>query len=68
MGKVIPVREMLKMPRKDGWNKVSQDGSHVQMKHPTKKGKVTVPGHKGEDLCKGTANSILRQAGLKELD
>ena len=29
-----------------------------------KKGKVTVPKHKG-DIPKGTVNSILKQAGLK---
>lgn len=30
----------------------------------TKVGKVTVPNHSG-DIPKGTANSILKQAGLK---
>ncbi|SPF40401.1 hypothetical protein SBF1_2200004 [Candidatus Desulfosporosinus infrequens] len=39
-------------------------GSHIQLKHPTKTGKVTVPNHKG-DLAPGTLNSILKQAGLK---
>lgn len=31
---------------------------------PDKDGKVTVPNHKG-DIPKGTANSILKQAGLR---
>lgn len=34
-------------------------GSHRQYKHPTKKGKVTIP------LSKSTEQSILKQAGLK---
>ena len=34
-------------------------------KHKTKTGKVTIPKHKG-DVKKGTLNSILKQAGLKE--
>jgi predicted RNA binding protein YcfA (HicA-like mRNA interferase family) len=48
----------------DGWVFVSQDGSHCHYRHPQKKGKVTVPAH-NKDLKKGTANSILKQAGLK---
>jgi predicted RNA binding protein YcfA (HicA-like mRNA interferase family) len=39
-------------------------GSHLQLIHPTKTGKVTVPMH-GGDVPKGTMNSILKQAGLK---
>lgn len=39
-------------------------GSHIQLKHPSKPGKVTVTNHKG-DIAPGTLNSILKQAGLK---
>jgi predicted RNA binding protein YcfA (HicA-like mRNA interferase family) len=38
-------------------------GSHQQFKHPTKKGKVTIP-HPKKDLPIGTVHSILKQAGL----
>jgi predicted RNA binding protein YcfA (HicA-like mRNA interferase family) len=34
------------------------------LKHPTKKGKVTVPGKLSDDLDPNTAKSILIQAGL----
>ena len=40
-------------------------GSHVQLKHhtdPTKR--VTVPGHQGFDMPRGTLRSILKQAGM----
>ena len=47
----------------DGWYMVKQVGSHRQYKHPTKKGKVTIPFHKG-DLDKGTAISIFNQANI----
>jgi predicted RNA binding protein YcfA (HicA-like mRNA interferase family) len=57
-------KEMEKLLKEDGWELISTRGSHFQYKHPTKQGKVTVPNHKG-DIPKGTANSILRQAGLK---
>ena len=60
----MTVKEIIKILKKDGWYEVSQDGSHRQFKHPSKKGKVTVPVHNG-DIAKGTLNSILKQAGLK---
>ena len=62
----MKIKEVLKMLKKDGWELVRQKGSHKQFKHPVKKGLVTVPDHgKNVDLAKGTANSILKQAGLK---
>ncbi len=57
--------ELLKALRADGWNKVAQKGSHLQLKHPTKAGKVTIPMHSGKDIPPGTLNSIKKQAGLK---
>lgn len=48
----------------DGWVLKSQVGSHRQYKHPTKKGKVTIPFHT-KDLSKSTEQSILKQAGLQ---
>jgi predicted RNA binding protein YcfA (HicA-like mRNA interferase family) len=41
-----------------------QVGSHVQLIHPVKPGKVTVP-HPRKDLAAGTVKSIARQAGLR---
>lgn len=35
--------EIIKILKRDGWYKVDQVGSHNHFKHPTKKGKVTVP-------------------------
>jgi predicted RNA binding protein YcfA (HicA-like mRNA interferase family) len=48
----------------DGWEQVAQVGSHVQFKHPTKKGRVTVP-HPKKDIPIGTLKSIEKQAGIK---
>jgi hypothetical protein len=39
-------------------------GSHVQLKHPTKPGRVTIPIHAGETLQPFIVSSILRQADL----
>ena len=42
------------------------DSLNIQpIKHPTKKGTVTVAGKPSADVRPGTLNSILRQAGLK---
>jgi predicted RNA binding protein YcfA (HicA-like mRNA interferase family) len=60
------VRDIIRRLEEDGWVQVSQRGSHRQFKHPTKPGKVTVPGKMSDDLAPGTLKSILRQAGLEE--
>lgn len=57
-------KDVIKLLKKDGWVESSQKGSHLQLEHPFKKGKVTVPVHSG-DIPKGTLNSIMKQAGLK---
>jgi len=62
----MKVRDVLRMLRRDGWVEVARKGSHRQLKHETKKGRVTVPGKPADDLAPGTLNSILKQAGLKE--
>ena len=43
---------------------MAQKGSHVQFKHPDKKGRVTVP-HPERDIPVGTLKSIEKQSGLK---
>ncbi len=57
-------KELEKMLLKDGWILKNSKGSHHQYIHPTKKGKITIPYHKG-DLNIKTAESILKMAGLK---
>ena len=61
----MKIRELIKLIEDDGWYYIKTKGSHRQFKHPTKKGKVTVPGKMGKDVPKGTRNSVLKQAGLK---
>ena len=57
------VREIEKIIFADGWVYKNSKGSHNHYIHPTKKGKVTIPNHKG-DVNEITAKSILKQAGL----
>jgi predicted RNA binding protein YcfA (HicA-like mRNA interferase family) len=62
----MKVRDVLRALRDDGWVGVATKGSHLQLKHPSKPGRVTVAGHPSDDLAPGTLKSILVQAGLKE--
>ncbi|MFQ9249281.1 MAG: type II toxin-antitoxin system HicA family toxin [Clostridium paraputrificum] len=56
-------REIIKILKKDGWFEVDSTGDHHQFKHPTKKGKVTVP-HPKKDLPIPTIKSIFKQSGI----
>ncbi len=62
----MTTQKLLKILRKDGWMVKNIRGSHIQMVHPIKVGKITIPKHSG-DLKKGTLNSILKQAKIKEI-
>ena len=56
---------MIRMIEDDGWYLVGTKGSHRQFRHATKPGRVTVPGHLGDELAPGTLSSVFKQAGLK---
>ena len=58
-------REIVRLIEADGWRLVAQRGSHRQYEHPEKPGKVTIAGKPGNDVPRGTAANILRQAGLR---
>jgi predicted RNA binding protein YcfA (HicA-like mRNA interferase family) len=61
----VKAGEIIKIIENDGWYLVRQKGSHMQFKHATKKGLVTVAVHKfSDDLAKGTEASILKQAQI----
>ena len=47
-----------------GWVIVVQRGSHAQLKHATRGGRVTVPLHPGEIIGPGLLRAILAQAGV----
>lgn len=56
--------EMIKYLRKNGFESVSQNGSHVKMKNVATGKTVIVPYH-SKDLKKGMEQAILKQAGVK---
>ena len=59
-------KEIEKLLLKDGWYRYKVVGSHYQYKHHIKPGKITIPRH-CKELKKGTLNSMLKQASLKEV-
>jgi predicted RNA binding protein YcfA (HicA-like mRNA interferase family) len=61
----MKVKDVIKMIEQDGWFVIRRRGSHRQYRHNYKKGLVTIAGHLNDDLAKGTLNSVLKQAGLK---
>jgi predicted RNA binding protein YcfA (HicA-like mRNA interferase family) len=62
----MKVSEVLRMLYDDGWYLVATRGSHRQLKHLTKPGRVTVAGKPSDGVAPGTLDSILKQAGLKK--
>lgn len=57
-------KEMIKKLEAAGFEKVSQNGSHIKLKNPKNNIQVIVPYH-CTDLKKGLEQKILKQAGLK---
>jgi predicted RNA binding protein YcfA (HicA-like mRNA interferase family) len=65
MPQPMKVREIIRRIEQDGWYLFKTRGSHRQFKHPTKPGKVTIPGHPSETLPPKTVKSIFEQAKLE---
>lgn len=61
----MKVGEVLRRLLQEGWYVVAVEGSHRQLKHPTKTGRVTVSGKPSRDMPPKTLNSIFKQAGWK---
>ena len=57
-------RVVIRALEKAGFYIHEQSGSHLQLKHPSRPGGVTVPCHERFDLPPHIVKSILRQAGI----
>ncbi len=57
-------REMIKHLKKNGFEVVSQNGSHVKMRNDATDHQTVIPYH-STSLKKGLEQAILKQAGLK---
>lgn len=62
----MKVSDILKLLADDGWETVRTRDSHRQMKHPIKKGTVTVAGKPSLEIPVGTLKSIRKQTQIDE--
>ncbi len=59
----LSAKEMLKLLKENGYEVISQNGSHVKLSNGERT--IIVPNHGSKDLKKGLEQAILKQAGLK---
>jgi len=57
-------KQMVKLLKQNGFEEISQNGSHLKMRNPITKRQTEIPMH-SKDLKKGTEQRILKDAGLK---
>ena len=53
------------MLKKDGWKEIRQKGSHKILRKESSSETIVFPYHGGKEIPTGTANRIMKQAGLK---
>ena len=58
-------KEMIRFLKRNGFEEISQNGSHMKLKNKENGKIVIVPCH-SKDLKKGIEQAILKQAGLKQ--
>lgn len=59
-------KELLRILKEDGWFVYRQAaGSHMILRHPTKKNQITFPDHGSKEVGKGLEKKIRKDAGLK---
>ena len=57
-------REMIKLLKRNGFDIIAQNGSHIKLLNKENRKTVIVPYH-SKELKKGMEQAILKQAGLK---
>ena len=57
-------QDMIRLLKKNGFQIVSQNGSHVKLKNPKTEKQTLVPCH-SRAMKKGLEQAILKQSGLK---
>jgi predicted RNA binding protein YcfA (HicA-like mRNA interferase family) len=65
MPRAMKVRDIIRLVEQDGWYSAYTRGSHRNFLHPTKSGKVTIPGHPSDTLPPKTVKSIFDQAQME---
>jgi predicted RNA binding protein YcfA (HicA-like mRNA interferase family) len=62
--KRLTAKEIIKILLQQGFEEISQTGSHIKFFNSITKRTVIVPFHQGKDLPIGTLKAIEKQSGL----
>jgi len=60
----VTARDLVAFLKRQGFEEVRQEGSHLTLWHPGRRVALTVPLHSGCDLGRGLAVRILKDAGF----
>ena len=60
----VTASQLLRALQREGWEVKRQEGSHMQLKHPHRKGRITVAYHAGATIKLKVLLSVLEQAQL----
>lgn len=60
----ITAAQLLRALHRDGWQEHRRSHGHVQLKHQSRPGRVTIPVHPGLIIKPKTLSRALEQAGL----
>ncbi|MGC6532905.1 MAG: type II toxin-antitoxin system HicA family toxin [Flavobacteriales bacterium] len=58
--------EALRILQRDGWRVISQRGSHLKLRHPTKPGTLIFPNHGSQELGRGLQHKLFKQARIQK--
>ncbi len=61
----MTVRELIRLLRADGWERVGRRGGVEQWRHLWKPRRATIAGRPGEELGRAAALHVLRHVGLE---
>ncbi len=60
----VTSRELVRFLKAQGFTEDHQAGSHLTLRHETRRLTVTIPIHTGSDIGRGLAIRILKDAGF----
>ncbi len=57
--------DLIKRIDHDEWMLVGVEDQHRRYEHPTKPGRITLPGNSGDELSEGAVRSVLARARVE---
>jgi predicted RNA binding protein YcfA (HicA-like mRNA interferase family) len=63
----VTAEQLVRALKRAGWREVSQQGSHLRLRHDDHPADLVVPVHRG-DVPKGMLMALIKQAGLTQAE